>query len=119
MSINSRVTDLTYLKEASSENYLFIKEMIEIFLKQTPEYLSILKANYKDEKWDEFKKVIHKLKPTVTMMGIKKGDILIKEMESLVKNQGTSQIHPLFVELESVCEQAFVELNEDLSKINK
>jgi len=116
MSSNERLTDLTYLKEASSENYNFIKEMIGIFLNQTPEYLDSLKENSENQKWDEFKKVLHKLKPTITMMGMKKGDLLVKEMESLIKSQSMDEVPPLFAELENMCRQAFVELQEELGK---
>lgn len=118
MSKSSSIINLSYLKDASANNHTFIKEMIEIFLKQTPVYLSQLRECIGENKKDDFRKIIHKLKPTVTMMGIEQGDLLIKEIEATVKNTGNlDRIESAYGNLEAICEASYSELKEELRLI--
>lgn len=115
MAADSLLTDLNYLKDASAGNKVFIKEMIEIFLRQTPAYLSELKKSGEEQRWEEFRKVLHKLKPTITMMGIRKGDTLVKEIEYVVKHcPEADKINAMVGELEKICNASYLELKEDL-----
>jgi HPt (histidine-containing phosphotransfer) domain-containing protein len=115
MGTPHQVIDLTYIKDAASGNTIFIKEMIVIFLKQTPTYLSLLKEYREEGNWDEFKKILHKLKPTITMMGIKKGEAFVKEIELLVKGHiDLYKIESLLIKLENICIESYKELNNEL-----
>jgi hypothetical protein len=115
MSTSRKLTDLTYLKDASSGNQTFINEMIDIFLKQTPLYLEQLFQFCENKDWTEFRKVMHKLKPTITMMGIKEGEELVKQIEKKVK--GLTDLHavkPSLEELNEICEGSFLELKGEI-----
>lgn len=118
MNGNYEYIDLSYLKEASGGNGSFIKEMILLFLKQTPDYLEQLKANYGESDWENFRKIMHKLKPTVTMMGIKKGEELIKKIEVRVKGQTELEtVGPDLLQLETICVRSFDELNHQMASL--
>lgn len=108
--------DLSYLKEASAGNVAFIKEMIQLFLRQTPDYLSALKTDHEQSNWENFRKTMHKLKPTVTMMGIKKGEELIKNMEVRVKAQTELElVKPELLQLDEICMKSFEELKDQMN----
>jgi PAS domain S-box-containing protein len=117
-TMNSMI-DLSYLKDASGGNHAFMKDMIDIFLKQTPGYLAQLNDYCKDANWVEFRKVMHKLKPTITMMGIKEGDALVKEIEPKVKKSEELDTVPnLLSNLIRVCETAYDELQKEVLNLN-
>lgn len=118
MRDKSKTIDLTYLEDASAGNKAFIKEMMGIFLRQTPLFLSLLKENLENENEIEFKAVLHKFKPTVTMMGISKGADIIKEIEVKVKENEFDNIGNLLLELDSTCQNAFVDIREELRSMN-
>lgn len=63
------VIDLSYLKEVASDNVEFMVEMIDIFLAQTPEYVSILSDAVDQENWAKIAEMAHKIKPTLAFMG--------------------------------------------------
>lgn len=117
-TMNSMI-DLSYLKDASGGNHAFMKDMIEIFLKQTPNYLTQLDEYCQAADWVEFRKVMHKLKPTITMMGIKEGDALVKEIEPKVKHsEELDKIPGLLSNLIRVCETSYNELQKEVLNFN-
>lgn len=115
--MSSLVTNLNYLKEASAGNVKFIHEMINIFLRQTPGYLSLLKELGDQKDWLEFRKIMHKIKPTISMMGIYSLDSVVKQIEICSKeHKNLEQLPILLAELENVCGKAFIELKEELTR---
>jgi HPt (histidine-containing phosphotransfer) domain-containing protein len=110
-----KVTDLSYLKEASADNKAFLKEMIEIFLKQTPGLITALHTTSRNKDWTEFRKIMHKIKPSITMIGIHdlEPDIL-KIDEAVKKGIGMEQLPALLQKFEEVCNRAYTELRREL-----
>ena len=79
MDSNSKIIDLSYLKEMSSNNKDIIVEMIEIFIEQTPEFTEGISNHFKNRQWTELSAVAHKAKSSVKIMGMDKlGDCLEK-----------------------------------------
>lgn len=112
-----KITNLSYLHEASSGNKIFMNEMISIFLKQTPEFLEKLKHLGEKKDWNEFRKVMHKLKPTIFMMGINDLDPVIKKIETCSKEEKNLDSLPDHLEeLESYCNKSYLELEKELEK---
>lgn len=68
-SENKILVDLTYLKEVASDNAEFMVEMIDIFLAQTPGYVSILSSAVDARDWAKIAEMSHKIKPTLAFMG--------------------------------------------------
>ncbi|HXA02420.1 MAG TPA: Hpt domain-containing protein [Cytophagaceae bacterium] len=112
---SSRVTDLTYLKEASANNMRFLREMIEIFLKQTPGLIASLHTASRDKNWIEFRRIMHKLKPSITMMGIHELETDILKIDNAVKNGIEIELLPLLLQkFEEVCNSSYEELRNEL-----
>ncbi|WMJ72999.1 ATP-binding protein [Cytophagaceae bacterium ABcell3] len=114
------IVDLNYLKEASGGNVGFVKEMMEIFLRQTPGAIAEAKVLLEKEDWAKFRKVIHKVKPTITMMGISQLTEDVKAVEDIAKtSKDYSLAAPLIQKIESICTDAYDELSEELKKLEK
>ncbi len=62
--------DLTYLKKASGNNQEFIDEMIVTFIDTIPPLLKDIKSASKKSDWVKTAKVVHQIKPSLTLMGI-------------------------------------------------
>lgn len=111
--------DLTYLKNSSGNNTDFIKSMITVFLKNTPEYISELKKIYKTQDWLAFRQVMHKIKPTFPMLGINEMSEIVYNIDNCVKNQQNLEDVPKHIqEMEDLSKKVFIELKEMLKKLN-
>jgi HPt (histidine-containing phosphotransfer) domain-containing protein len=113
-----KITDLTYLTEASANNKNFLKEMIEIFLKQTPGLIAGLQKTSKEGDWAEFKKIMHKIKPSITMMGIHELESDIIKIDIAVKKGiDVEQLPFLLQRFEDVCNRSYEELRNELKSM--
>lgn len=115
---NQKHTDLTYLINASDNNAGFIKQMIEIFLKQTPDFLHELRTFHDKQDWESFRKVMHKMKPTIKMMGIHELNKDVEFIETSVKQQqNLSEVSAHLSNIDTVCRASFHELQLELEKL--
>jgi len=115
---SSKITDLTYLKEASADNKIFLREMIEIFLKQTPGLIAGLRKASIEKDWAEFRKIIHKLKPSITMMGIHELEADIIKIDNAVKKGiEIEQLPGLLQKFDDVCNRSYEELRGELKSL--
>lgn len=105
------VIDLTYLRKLSNENIGFIRSMATTFCRQSPVFLEQLThASYHTD-WDSLRKIAHKMKPTVAMMGMREAESLLSEMEDMdCVEVNSQQIKKQLNHLERLCQEAFVEL---------
>ncbi len=104
------VVNLTYLDEISGGDPAFKNEIIEMFCSMTPGILEQIQEDFKKADWDAVKKAIHKLKSSISMIGI---SVLIKEMEKMEVSDNREElvITKEFIDfLISTCNQAFNEL---------
>jgi CheY-like chemotaxis protein len=118
--IRSKCIDLTYLSNRTKANPELMKEMIRLYLDQTPVLIGIMKKGLAENDWDTMHSAAHKMIPSFSIMGIR------QEFENLAKMvqeySGTHQ-HPdklpeLILQLESICLQACQELTEEYNLIN-
>jgi len=70
--------NLESLKDYSGDDRDFEKQLIEIFIKEVPDYLKSLKSEIYNENFCEIKKAAHKLKSPFGIFGL---NILIKKFE--------------------------------------
>ncbi len=106
-----RCTDLTYLKGLSKGDNEFVKNMISIFIKQTPAAIQKMEADLSNKDWGSLKAVAHKMKPSFSFVGI---TTLKDKIESIEDNasQGTNPnlIADLIAEVKEVSLKAVAEL---------
>lgn len=73
--------DLTYLKTVSNNNQEFIQEIVATFLESMPKSIEDIKTYLEAKDWAQLGKVVHKIKPTITLMGIHQLRDKILELE--------------------------------------
>lgn len=77
--------DLSYLKKVSGGNQEFINEMINTFLDAIPKSLDEIRGNVTSKDWQGLAKAVHKIKPSLTMMGLAKSRDLAATIEESAK----------------------------------
>lgn len=73
-------TNLSYLKEITDGDKQFIRELIELFLSQVPEFIENMNSFYNSGQYIELGKEAHKAKSSIQIMGMSDME---KEMKSL------------------------------------
>ncbi len=112
----TKICNLDYLKSHSPNNPKFLSEMIEMILKQTPEYISEIKRCLANSDWNGMHGNIHKIRPSIDFMGMPK-DIshAAKIMDEYAATQQHLNLIPeLFSKIEKAFQQAYIELEQEL-----
>lgn len=109
-----RYTDLTYLKKLSKGDDDFVKQMISIFISQTPTAIQKMEADLSNKDWGSLRAVAHKMKPSFSFVGVTS---LQEKIESIEDNasQGTNAnlIADLIAEVKEVSLKAVAELQTE------
>jgi CheY-like chemotaxis protein len=117
-NVEKRLTDLSYLKDISGNDTSFMFEMIETFVEKTPKMLHDMELASSAKNWNDLGSLAHKLKPSVTFMGINSLKELVKEIEDKSRsNTQTSTLPGLVSKFSPTCKDAIAELEERV--INK
>jgi PAS domain S-box-containing protein len=95
--------DLSYLKQVSGNSETFIREMIDTFKSTIPKTISEIKAATDARDWERLAKSVHKIKPSLTMMGLNKTKEFLIEIELLLKSR--KQLRSIPSKSESLCQQ--------------
>ncbi|MDE5419519.1 Hpt domain-containing protein [Labilibaculum sp. DW002] len=85
MTLGEKLTDLSYLKEMSGNDYSIIKEMIDIFIEQVPEFLDEVSNSFESQDWQALGAVAHKAKSSVRTMGMEKTGSYLEQLEHFSK----------------------------------
>ncbi len=116
-----KCTDLHYLIRRTKSNPELMKEMITVYLEQTPPLVNIMKTSYQNKDWESLQSAIHKIIPSFSIMGINADfEVMAKKVKeyALAMQQGEGMLD-MVLKLEKVCNQACVELTEELLVIKK
>ena len=84
---NEIIIDLTYLRDVASDNTEFMIEMIDIFLAQTPGYVEQLTTAVDQKDWSKMAELSHKIKPTMSFMGVESAKNTLGDIETKSRNQ--------------------------------
>ncbi len=110
---NAQVTDLAYLKQVSNGDSNFINEMIDVYLKQTPEAISDLEKHLKNKNWKLLRAVIHKMKPSCPFFGLHDLYKTVTSIEEYAEEGTNLHLLPgMIVKVKATCDKAMVELNQ-------
>ncbi len=112
--------DLSYLQDVANGSNEFMIDMMEMFLKQTPGYFEQLDQLIKDENWPVVADISHKIKPSLTFMGIESARVSLDEIEHNARNlKNLETITPAFKILKEMSEQLFIKLAQVKSDLEK
>ncbi|MGI8581165.1 MAG: Hpt domain-containing protein, partial [Chitinophagaceae bacterium] len=115
------IINLDYLYTSVGGNKEIIVELFDIFLKQIPESLLVLDEAVSKADYLTIKQLSHKLKSTVSVMGISELTHVLSEMESLGKAadpEGLETIKSLFGQVKEISSKAIVEVKIEKSKLS-
>lgn len=84
---DSKSIDLSYLRSMSNNNQKFIDEMLIAFLDSIPKSVEGIKASLKKKSWEDVAREVHKLKPSLTLMGIHEAKEQALILEDLAKSK--------------------------------
>jgi len=117
----SKCIDLTYLKKRTKSNPELMIEMIELYLKQTIPLISNMRPSLSEKDWDALYSSVHKMIPSFSLMGINKDfEITAKKIQEYVSTQQRlDELEELVLQLETVCNKACKELDEELILLKK
>jgi PAS domain S-box-containing protein len=117
----SKCTDLDYLTKRTKSNPLLMLEMIALYLEQTPTLIAAMKLSWQNKDWQSLHAAMHKLIPSFAIMGISADfENMAKQVkEFAVSQQQTESIYSFVLQLETVCVQACIELQEAFKMIEK
>jgi HPt (histidine-containing phosphotransfer) domain-containing protein len=117
---NYKHIDLTYLNGMSGGNIDLIKEMIDIFKLQIPEFVADFDNAISNENWKQIASIAHKAKSSVSIMGIARMANILKEMESIAKqNPDKEKISEMIEDFTITTKEAIEELNSELKNLNE
>jgi PAS domain S-box-containing protein len=118
---NMKCVDLNYLTKRTKTNPVMMKEMISVFLKQTPPLVSTMKKSFHDKNWESLYATVHKLIPSFSIMGMDADcEVMARRVQDFAKGQQQAAGIPNMIsQLETVCTQACNELEEEFNRINE
>ena len=112
-----KIVDLSYLKTVSGGDENFMREMIEIFLSQAPTSITGMKSSLENKDWEGLAYTAHKIKPSITFMGIEAMKEVILKIEELAKEErDLDQIPILLEKFSKQCDLAYNQLEKTLEK---
>ncbi len=114
-----KCVNLQYLMTRTKSNPILMREMISLYLEQTPPLIFTMKESFASKDWKTLQAVVHKMIPSFSIMGI---DNQIEEMAKTIKDFAEEQVQMkdiqyLVEQIESTCLQAIDELRDELELI--
>jgi HPt (histidine-containing phosphotransfer) domain-containing protein len=111
--------DMAYLIHRTKSNPALMMEMISLYLEQTPPLILAMKKGLADKDWNSLYSAVHKMIPSFAIMGI---SIDFENMAKKIQDYASTQqltdgIPGLVQQLENVCTQACIELEEEFNLI--
>ncbi len=115
----SLIISFDYLYEFSNGDRLFIKDIVETFIKESPKAFEELHYAYKKKNWEVVYKRAHSLKPNFMMLGMKAQQEAAAQIERLIKKEAyqDDNLFHLIKELETAAQQSYPILQQKLTEI--
>jgi len=111
------ITDLSYLESISNNDKKFVREMISTFIESTPETVRLMEKELKAGNLPDLGLLAHKIKPSLTFMGIESMINTVKEIEILGKeNKDPERINDLLLSFSSVMNDSIKELKVKINQ---
>jgi HPt (histidine-containing phosphotransfer) domain-containing protein len=93
--------------------------MISLYLAQTPPLITTIKQSLAEKNWTLLGSAAHKIIPSFAIMGMSPDfeNMAKKIQDSAIAQEKTDEIADLVLELEKICLQACIELQEEFNTI--
>lgn len=114
---SNQVIDLTYLREMSDNDLEFITDMVKSFINQSPKDIENIWFHFTNNELDEMANLIHKIKPSITFMGIHELKDLVVEIEENAKHKRVELLNDQLSKFEKICLLAIKELKKEFPSL--
>ena len=113
--------NLGYLNTRTKSNPKMIKEMIEIYLEQTPTLIKLMKTSFETQDWKSLSSAVHKMIPSFSIMGMSPDfEDMARKVQDFANTQLLSEgITEMVLQLETICGQACEELQYELENLEQ
>ena len=118
-NVKLKCTNMDFLRRHTKSNNTLMNEMISLYLEQTPPLIKTMKQCLSNKDWNLLSSTIHKLIPSFSIVGISADfeTMARKVQEYAGTQQNIEKIDNLVTQLESICNQACMELEEEFNLI--
>lgn len=106
----TRHVDLAYLRNISNNNQEFLDEMVVAFLESIPKSIQEIKTNTEAKEWNSLARAVHKIKPSLTLIGLHASKEKALLLEDLAKHQKSTERIPALAY--GLCEELTAALHE-------
>ncbi len=115
----SKCTDLSYLRQRTKSNPKLLREMISLYLEQTPSLINSIKQSLLNKDWDSMHAAAHKMIPSFSIVGmsIDFENTAKKIHEYSISKEHKSELPALILQLGNICAQACAELEEEFDTL--
>lgn len=112
--------DLNNLYELTGGEEDLLKEILDLFLDQTPDLMDKVLTHFESNEYDRVREFSHTLKPTFTYVGMDKATELAEKIELLAdkNNPDAEKLEALIDELNVICRQALEKVKKARSSIS-
>ena len=117
MDKNFEYVNLNYLEEISGGDESFKKDLIQIFLKQIPEFVSNMHQFLSENKNDLLAKEAHTAKSSVLIFKMEESGSNLKKIQLLAEKDEKEPIPELLSHVETALESAQKELSAYLERL--
>ena len=98
------IIDYKYLNNVTKGDTRFMQELIEIVLVEIPKSLELINQYYTTEEAENLRKEAHKLKASIAIFGIEKGQKLIFDMENKIfESNSVDGLEEMVLDLNNIC----------------
>jgi CheY-like chemotaxis protein len=118
-NIRLKCTNMDFLKQHTKSNQALMTEMISLYLEQTPTLVKTMKQCLSIKDWNLLSTTVHKLIPSFSIVGISADfeNMAKKVQEYAGTQQQIEKIDYLVTQIESICNKACAELEEEFNLI--
>jgi CheY-like chemotaxis protein len=102
--------DLSYLRKVSGGNQEFVHDMLNTFIDTIPRTIADIRGSLSLKDWDELARAVHKIKPSLTMVGLAKTRDLGALIEESAKERKALKRLP--ADTEQFCSQLELALSQ-------
>src|SRR6188474_819597 len=119
---NQRHTNLEKIRKQTQSDPNLMVDLINIYLEQTPALVKTMRVAVAQQDWPLLKAAAHKIKPSFRIVGeVVSGEQLASEIEQQASEGAPAslQLDPVLNQLESLCEEIYNELHDELGLLGK
>lgn len=110
----SKLINLAYLQDLAEGNQQFMNEIIEMFIRDLPDAIVQMQLYCDNKDWDKLKSVAHKMKPSLTFIGLTNLQKEIQKIEtSAGERAGLEKLPAIILKTQWVIQQVVEELKTE------